>query len=356
MVNNIRYFFVKKDNFCDYIPVISTASNLFDIFQKTLYVDNLDKKTINNDHYYKHLKQKSNLRCIILLIPIFGNIAIGIYDFVTWKYHDKEMMLAEVQKDGLMLQHASEKLKNDPNVVSAAIKNKPWATAYIGEELKNDPDFVLSIAEGNPEILKFVGEDLNNNRNFVLAIVQKNGHAIQNAQDRFKNDEEIANAALEQNIYSISYISKRLQDDRIFILSLVKKNCSVFEVIDKKWRGDEEIAFVAVSQNGVLLRCASEDLQNNPKIAHAAMHNSSLAIEHVGKKLQKNIAAMIDIAKDAKSMEYSMRYASQGLRDNEDFIDAMVMYHGLKLLEFASARLRSDQSFMNTMLKYYRPK
>jgi len=41
----------------------------------------IDKATIASNHYYKHIDEKSFVRCFLLVIPIIGNMIIGIYDF-----------------------------------------------------------------------------------------------------------------------------------------------------------------------------------------------------------------------------------------------------------------------------------
>jgi hypothetical protein len=48
----------------------------------------IDKSKIASSYYYKHLDQKSFLRCFLLVIPVIGNIIVGIYDFSKKKHDD----------------------------------------------------------------------------------------------------------------------------------------------------------------------------------------------------------------------------------------------------------------------------
>lgn len=41
----------------------------------------MSEEKIENNHYYKHLKEKSLDRCLLLLIPIIGNLVFAILDF-----------------------------------------------------------------------------------------------------------------------------------------------------------------------------------------------------------------------------------------------------------------------------------
>lgn len=108
MTSNVNDFFVKADNACDYIPFVSTLSNLIDLFQKCVVLPLVSNQSIVNSHYYTHLKNKSILRCTFLLIPVIGNIIVGIYDFTNRKYNDKNFMLAAVKEDPWALQFASQ--------------------------------------------------------------------------------------------------------------------------------------------------------------------------------------------------------------------------------------------------------
>ena len=84
-MNSISHFLVKADHFCDYIPFVSSVTNLIDIFQKCVIVPLMDKSQIAASHYYTHLNQKSFSRCFLFIIPIIGNIIVGIFDFSNKK-------------------------------------------------------------------------------------------------------------------------------------------------------------------------------------------------------------------------------------------------------------------------------
>src|SRR5580700_10330759 len=78
MVNQVQLFLKYADQACDYIPVLSSFSNAFDLFMKHVVID---KTKVANNHYYEHLNDKTDWRCIVLAtIPLVGNLAIAIYD------------------------------------------------------------------------------------------------------------------------------------------------------------------------------------------------------------------------------------------------------------------------------------
>lgn len=87
-MNNISNFLVKIDHFCDYFPFVSSITNVVNLFQKCVILPFIDEATILSNHYYKHIDEKSFVRCFLLIIPIVGNILVGIYDLSKKKDDD----------------------------------------------------------------------------------------------------------------------------------------------------------------------------------------------------------------------------------------------------------------------------
>lgn len=75
--------FAEVDAICDYIPFVSTVSNIVDLFQKCVY--KCLPENIAKNRYWTHIKWKEISRCIILLIPILGNLYIIIDDYFEYK-------------------------------------------------------------------------------------------------------------------------------------------------------------------------------------------------------------------------------------------------------------------------------
>lgn len=73
---------IQTDRICDYIPLASTITNLVDLFEKCAFRGCCNSKSITENRYFSHINDKKILRCIILLVPILGNIIIAIYDLI----------------------------------------------------------------------------------------------------------------------------------------------------------------------------------------------------------------------------------------------------------------------------------
>ena len=60
---------------CNYVPIVSTAMNLVHLFVKCVIMP-LHAQNPTQNRYYNHLNNKSFSECIVLLIPVIGNIYV----------------------------------------------------------------------------------------------------------------------------------------------------------------------------------------------------------------------------------------------------------------------------------------
>jgi hypothetical protein len=99
MIKSTDNFLKITDTFCDYVPFVSTATNFVDLAQKFIVMKLIEPAIRKSSRYYTHLHNKSAIRCIILLIPMIGNIVFVIYDFLNKKYNDKQFILHAIDTD-----------------------------------------------------------------------------------------------------------------------------------------------------------------------------------------------------------------------------------------------------------------
>lgn len=94
------------DYVCDYTPLVSTCSNIVDLFLKA--VISINRHCCNGNlgqknRYFKHLDNKSVLRCLGAAIPFVGNGVVAIYDICSlvkkFKTREKERVLEEKERD-----------------------------------------------------------------------------------------------------------------------------------------------------------------------------------------------------------------------------------------------------------------
>ena len=94
---------VTFDQYADYIPGVSSVTNLVNIFLKvtescshaTEADDSMNtfliQKNGNKDHYSTYLKNKSIGRCLISAIPVAGNIIAMLTNFYYWSLAERAL-------------------------------------------------------------------------------------------------------------------------------------------------------------------------------------------------------------------------------------------------------------------------
>lgn len=138
---------------------------------------------------------------------------------------DKDLVLSAVKKNGLALKYASDRLKNDREIVLESVKcksNSPWALYHSADHFKDDYEVVMQAVVSVGWALKFASDRLKTNREIVLTAVKQNGYALEHAPDSFRNDKEIVVNALQSNPYSITFVSENLKND-YEIISIIKQ-------------------------------------------------------------------------------------------------------------------------------------
>jgi len=243
MFNRVDVFLVKTDRICDYIPVVSTFSNLTALFIKYLVPNTLIRPEIQTSRYYAHLSQKPTSRCIVLLIPIIGNIIVAICDNFLKREGvfarnglNEQSSLESVQRDGLTLCSLSEELKDNKKVVLTAVQQNGLALQYASKRLRQDEDVVLAAAGQNGLSIQFSG-DLG-----------------------FYTASRIAEAAVQQNGLAIQYVSRLCSQEageggnalyKAHHLNLlaVKQNKEAFKHIHPRWEDDPSILAIAIGRH-----------------------------------------------------------------------------------------------------------
>ncbi|WP_044881298.1 DUF4116 domain-containing protein [Neochlamydia sp. EPS4] len=216
-ISNLSQACSRIDNIADYIPVISTVTNLVDLFQKCIISTFISKESLVKSHYYAHLSDKSFGRCITLLIPVLGNLTIAILDFLHRKSDNKKQ-----QDKNLSSKHTT--LQKDKEALFAIVKKEGLALKGARLELQKDKDIVLTAVKQNGEALQYASRELRDNKSIVLAAVEQNGWALEFASPRLQNDKDVVLTALRQNGGALRYASPRLKDDPKIVLAAIQEN------------------------------------------------------------------------------------------------------------------------------------
>jgi hypothetical protein len=84
-------------------------------------------------------------------------------------------------------------LRNDKEVVMAAVAQSSGPLEYASDELKNDKEFMLAIFKEQGWIN--ASDEFQTMKEVMMAAVAQNGNALEYASDELKNDKELQEAA-----------------------------------------------------------------------------------------------------------------------------------------------------------------
>ena len=100
---------------------------------------------------------------------------------------DREVVLATVRQNGVLLEYASEELRGDREVVLAAVQQNGVALGYASEELRTDHEIALAAVQNGLLARQHVAESTEEpreDREVVPAAVQQRGVALAAVQQR----------------------------------------------------------------------------------------------------------------------------------------------------------------------------
>jgi hypothetical protein len=105
-------------------------------------------------------------------------------------------------------------------------------------------------------LLASVAEELKNDKEVVLAAVEHNGHALQHASVELKADKGVVLAAVEQTGLALKHASVELKNDKEVALAAVEQDGGALQNASVELKADKEVVLTAAAQSGEALKCS----------------------------------------------------------------------------------------------------
>ena len=122
----------------------------------------------------------------------------------------------------------------------------------------------------------------------VLAAVMQNGKALEFASDRLRCAREVVLQSLEEDSAAFGFASPSLHADQDIMLLAVNRNGLTLAHATDELKGNHQLVAAAVCQNGLALRFASPRLQADREIVAMAVENDSAALQFAAQELQSD--------------------------------------------------------------------
>lgn len=172
---------------------------------------------------------------------------------------NKEVVLAAVNKDGCSLRFASLKLRDNKEVVLAAVEQSGMAISYVSDRFRSDKQILLIALKTDDSALSSAPTRLKNNLKFMLEAVAVNRVCLSYASSELRDNKQFVLAALNK---SPEWILKREKEDVFWTVKEAMKDIHLISKLSDALRDDEEVIMEAVKYYDGPIKSASERIQN----------------------------------------------------------------------------------------------
>lgn len=142
-----------------FIKKVLNDKSVRTILNKKSFARDLDASILDSAYMMKEIIEKADFENFryasdrlkkdkFFLIEILS-IAPQIYKFLYNFYDDKDVTLAAVRVEGMNLQRASLRLKENKNLVLEAVKNNPHSIQFADESLQEDKELWSYVTKDN---------------------------------------------------------------------------------------------------------------------------------------------------------------------------------------------------------------
>mmetsp|Transcript_23672 Transcript_23672/g.55220 ORF Transcript_23672/g.55220 Transcript_23672/m.55220 type:complete len:699 (-) Transcript_23672:57-2153(-) len=156
-----------------------------------------------------------DIKTPISTLPGLGP-CIDLTLFYPMSGQKREEFLQEVTGNGMRLCWAGPDLKDDLQVVLAAVQQNAMALQFAGMKMRANRDVVLEAVKQNGLALQFAGLGPRGDYGIVEKAVMQNGLALQYACAGAQHNVDIASVAVQQNPAALQWVPATLQNDPRF--------------------------------------------------------------------------------------------------------------------------------------------
>jgi hypothetical protein len=161
---------------------------------------------------------------------------------------DKDVALAVVRRRAMDIQYLSSRMNTDFDVAKAAVSRDIRALT-VCSVLRDNAEFMMDIVKHNGFTLQFASDRLKCDKNIVTAAVKQNGFALQFASDRLKCDKDIVMVAVMQHGASIRYTPNKSDDtgmslrlDKNVVMAAVTNDFTALKYMPRLMYADKDVA------------------------------------------------------------------------------------------------------------------
>jgi len=303
----------------------------------------------------------------VRIVSITGTFLKGLSESMR---DDEEVVSAAVMNTGMALEYASPRLRADKRIALLAVKSVGMAITFVEGEAYQDKEVIYAAIRSNPCVYNrvLVRPDLattkfalscdgcllgctpgwmQDSKEIVLLAIEQDPFAIKHASPRLRGDEDVAMEAVRSGM-TLKYVSNELTNHKPIVLKAVASHYGAYTLASEQLRRDPEVLLKAVEH---LSRMPYEEVDLDERfLAYIPDDVLEEQVEHVvgvygqlWKYLPSRFKGREDLARKAlQTCGAVLEHFPAEWKDDESFVLAAVRQDGLALEE-ASQRLRSKR-------------
>jgi hypothetical protein len=191
---------------------------------------------------------------------------------------DKDIAICAASGWGGNLAYMAWELKDDIEVVRAAVTQKHQALRYASDRLKEKKEIVLIALKECIHTLTYAGKTLLDEFEIIQAALMHSGLNLKNFSEQVKKDPGLVYFAVKMDGRALEFAAPELQDNYETVLAAVQQTGRAYQFASQSLKGSREIVMAAVSSFGEALRHAPEEAKRDYEIVRLAIENDGKAI------------------------------------------------------------------------------
>jgi|GEM_PF-1418400 len=193
----------------------------------------------------------------------------------------RKAIIGCLTKEGIQLQFVNAILKQDFEVVSAAVNNNVRALQFVPHTCENYPKIALDAVKKNGLALEYIPKNCEDYLQLVLAAIDHNGLALQFVPHTCENYPQIALDAVRKNGLALKFVPRTCKNYSQIVLAAINHNGLALQFVPHTCENYPQIALDAVRKNGLALKFVPRTCENYSQIVLAAINHNGLALQFV---------------------------------------------------------------------------
>lgn len=268
--------------------------------QNDIEILKLAVKGHNQAFGYIPEKWRTNKELIELVLA--GEVSSSSFELFPFEYRDNEEIARKVLNDdyGRCYEYLSERLKNNKEITLIATSKSGDVLEVMPESMLDDKDVVLNaLAHDGWRYVDKISERLKNDIDIVTAAVLSDNRALEDFPDNFKDNEKVIEACLKGNGSAYEYFSERFKNDRRIALEMSAKWNFDLGAAPEIFKNDREIVKNAIKEDANNFKyLGSELLKDFNFLKELYMLNDGV-LNHMDENLKAQL-----FTTQVQSMEY----------------------------------------------------